>query len=453
MAIKNIKKNLTQLTSPGKFWTIEIEDKKLTVAHGKIGTFGKISVDTFHSDRACLKEADRLIRLKLRKGYADNGEGFMNGNELPVALRNSLNSKQSINTLYGKFKLFPAHETSLISIVVNPQQDSKPKGLFCTIGYALTKDPATEATRAVLVWLPRLELFGTWYPAERHLIVFPDKQWEDIRKDLPAYIAARENNSFPSATEYLPDLEEYFDFIPGNLTIRVGTILALQDTLKKERAREFLNQYAPKLHALPFSKDLEDAFEALVNLYYRMALLMEREKRYEDAIGWLEKGLLIIVQAPRFRSELFVDVFLQLGFCCLETSRFDAAIRYINVFQTYDASSWEACDQIKASIRHSQKLYKETMSSYLREMEERSNGVEEVSGFIEKAINTSPKDPILHFNLACFFAVSERVKDALFHLEEAFKCGLANRENILNEHDLRNVKHMEAFEDIRLKYL
>jgi tetratricopeptide (TPR) repeat protein len=94
------------------------------------------------------------------------------------------------------------------------------------------------------------------------------------------------------------------------------------------------------------------------------------------------------------------------------------------------------------------------MNAWLREMEEETvNGYEEAGSVISRAIEAAPNDPVLHFNLACFYSSSERVEEALLHLEEAFKNGYKDFDKITSEADLENVRRTSAFEDIRLKYL
>ncbi|WP_337873835.1 WGR domain-containing protein [Exiguobacterium sp.] len=54
-----------------KYWNIIIEGDEFVVNYGKIGTIGKVQVKSFESDSECMKEAEKLIRQKLRKGYVE----------------------------------------------------------------------------------------------------------------------------------------------------------------------------------------------------------------------------------------------------------------------------------------------------------------------------------------------------------------------------------------------
>ncbi len=54
-----------------KFWNIEIEGKTQTVRFGKIGTAGRETIKDFASEEECIKDSDKLIAQKLKKGYVE----------------------------------------------------------------------------------------------------------------------------------------------------------------------------------------------------------------------------------------------------------------------------------------------------------------------------------------------------------------------------------------------
>jgi predicted DNA-binding WGR domain protein len=56
-----------------KFWTIETNGNEFTVTFGKTGTDGQSQTKSFADEAACLKEAEKLIREKTKKGYAEQG--------------------------------------------------------------------------------------------------------------------------------------------------------------------------------------------------------------------------------------------------------------------------------------------------------------------------------------------------------------------------------------------
>ncbi|RFU69728.1 DUF4240 domain-containing protein [Bacillus sp. V59.32b] len=55
--------------SSNKFWKINVLGSSYTVTYGKIGTVGNVKTKDFNSEENCLKEAEKLIQSKLKKGY------------------------------------------------------------------------------------------------------------------------------------------------------------------------------------------------------------------------------------------------------------------------------------------------------------------------------------------------------------------------------------------------
>jgi predicted DNA-binding WGR domain protein len=54
-----------------KFWNIELAGNSFTVTYGRIGTDGQSMSKTFPSEETARKEAEKLIKEKLGKGYVD----------------------------------------------------------------------------------------------------------------------------------------------------------------------------------------------------------------------------------------------------------------------------------------------------------------------------------------------------------------------------------------------
>ena len=52
-----------------KFWNIEVEGKTHTVHYGRVGTDGQIKTKEFADEAAALKDANKLIASKVKKGY------------------------------------------------------------------------------------------------------------------------------------------------------------------------------------------------------------------------------------------------------------------------------------------------------------------------------------------------------------------------------------------------
>lgn len=54
-----------------KFWNIDITGNTFTVTYGKMGTPGQTQAKKFKDEAACLKEAQKLLNEKLKKGYLE----------------------------------------------------------------------------------------------------------------------------------------------------------------------------------------------------------------------------------------------------------------------------------------------------------------------------------------------------------------------------------------------
>src|SRR4051812_25937071 len=54
-----------------KFWSVDVAGTTLTVTYGKVGTAGQTQTKTFPTPEKAAAEADKLIREKTKKGYAE----------------------------------------------------------------------------------------------------------------------------------------------------------------------------------------------------------------------------------------------------------------------------------------------------------------------------------------------------------------------------------------------
>ncbi|EMM76869.1 WGR domain-containing protein [Leptospira santarosai] len=54
-----------------KFWSIETSGNSFTVTYGKTGTAGQTQTKSFDDEKKCLKEAEKLLSEKLKKGYVE----------------------------------------------------------------------------------------------------------------------------------------------------------------------------------------------------------------------------------------------------------------------------------------------------------------------------------------------------------------------------------------------
>jgi predicted DNA-binding WGR domain protein len=65
-----VKAHLTyQDDKSNKFWRIETEGETFTVTFGRIGAEGQSQTKEFEDEDECLREAEKLVKEKLKKGY------------------------------------------------------------------------------------------------------------------------------------------------------------------------------------------------------------------------------------------------------------------------------------------------------------------------------------------------------------------------------------------------
>ena len=64
-----------------KFWRARVEGKTLYVNYGKLGTNGQTQVKDFADRAGAMKEYEKLVREKRKKGYNDAGTGRGAGDE------------------------------------------------------------------------------------------------------------------------------------------------------------------------------------------------------------------------------------------------------------------------------------------------------------------------------------------------------------------------------------
>lgn len=57
-----------------KFWSVEVAGSDITVVFGKTGTPGVTNQKSFSSPEEALKEAEKLIREKIKKGYVESAD-------------------------------------------------------------------------------------------------------------------------------------------------------------------------------------------------------------------------------------------------------------------------------------------------------------------------------------------------------------------------------------------
>lgn len=117
-----MEKSLVCITAySNKFWKIKAQGNFFIVSYGRIGTRGSINTKEFPSETLCLKEANKLIESKLKKGYRESEqqaeevlEGSMTEDQfwtlLETAHLKGDDPEEQLEWLVGKLAKKPVHE-------------------------------------------------------------------------------------------------------------------------------------------------------------------------------------------------------------------------------------------------------------------------------------------------------------------------------------------------------
>ncbi|NDV94332.1 WGR domain-containing protein [Dysgonomonas sp. 521] len=106
-----------------KFWSIEISGNSFDVNFGKTGTNGQMQTKEFPDETTCLKEANKLIAEKIKKGYIEEGS-------MPVSTAESLKTHEIVVDLSSVDDIRRVLETLLCDINQTGKIVSQNKGLI-----------------------------------------------------------------------------------------------------------------------------------------------------------------------------------------------------------------------------------------------------------------------------------------------------------------------------------
>ncbi|MGV3771789.1 MAG: STM4015 family protein [Verrucomicrobiales bacterium] len=123
-----MKKDLVFMDAKSsKFWRIELAGPSFTVVYGRTGTDGQSQTKTFPTEEAARKEAEKLVKEKLGKGYVEFDSSSDAGAEnnagsnalIPLVAFSSIHRREEFGENAGTF---------IGKRVVDFQPDKSPKG-------------------------------------------------------------------------------------------------------------------------------------------------------------------------------------------------------------------------------------------------------------------------------------------------------------------------------------
>ncbi|MBM9501664.1 hypothetical protein JWG44_15525 [Leptospira sp. 201903071] len=212
---------------------------------------------------------------------------------LPRDLVEDLSFGRRIETdSQGWFDLASVEGIHLSSVKIGPFQKEEDGQYYTNSAGLIKNSEAYGEDPEILVWLPRLQIYGTWDSSHDELHIFPNQTWTSMKSDLVPFIEAQwgsyeGKNKIESLT--MEDPNEYsgaFDFIPYNLDEKA-------EKISDEELSEFLNQQETAILRHPNASTLDDAYFALANVYFRMGKIDPGREEF-----WKEKCLRILNYYP-----------------------------------------------------------------------------------------------------------------------------------------------------------
>ncbi|MCG6167263.1 hypothetical protein LFX17_05340 [Leptospira sp. FAT1] len=206
---------------------------------------------------------------------------------LPRNLREDLIGRKRIETGQGWFDLASIQEVHFSSVKIGPFADDE-LGQYYTNSVGLIKNSEHYGEDPeILVWLPRIGLYGTWDSSHDELHIFPDGNWNTMKSNLTPFIEAQWGYEGDDKIEHitLEDAERYptaFDFIPYDLDKTVHN-------LSDGELNAFLERYEDAILRHPDVSSLDDAYFALdemgklkqsLDAFGKAAELCPRESMY-----------------------------------------------------------------------------------------------------------------------------------------------------------------------------
>lgn len=156
-----------------KFWNIELTGSSYTVTYGRIGTAGQSLTKSFPSEEAARKDADKLIKEKLGKGYVDaagagataTSPASTPGGLIPLIAFSSINRREDIGenagTFIGKRVLdYDPEKPARADVVYRFRSDWETNEVIPNLEHFLATGAAPEATALII---------GAWHGDEPEL--------------------------------------------------------------------------------------------------------------------------------------------------------------------------------------------------------------------------------------------------------------------------------------------
>jgi predicted DNA-binding WGR domain protein len=159
-----MKRELVYMDShSSKFWKIEVAGKDFTVTYGRLGTDGQSLTKSFPSEEAAIKEAEKLIKEKIGKGYidaADSGIGDEPANSasdgpIPLIAFSSINRRDDVSnnasTFVGRRVVdYDSEKSARPDVVYRFRSDWDGKEILPDLEHFLETEAALKSTALII---------------------------------------------------------------------------------------------------------------------------------------------------------------------------------------------------------------------------------------------------------------------------------------------------------------
>ncbi|RHX87236.1 tetratricopeptide repeat protein [Leptospira stimsonii] len=281
---------------------------------------------------------------------------------LPQDLVEDLSVGRRIEThSQGWFDLASVPEIHFSSVRIGPFKKEE-DGQYYTNSAGLIKiSEAYDEDPEILVWLPRLQLYGTWDSSHDELHIFPNQTWTSMKSDLVPFIEAQwesykgENKIACSTLEGPDEYSDAFDFITYGLKETV-------DKISDEKLTEFLNKHETGILNHPNVSSLDHAYFALAKVYFRLGKMDPSQEEL-----WKEKCLRILNFYPedafhheREAAEICAWVSADFGFKTFQNllkkdkrqPEYSGGASLISALLLYHPNQWESILEISKIQRY-----------------------------------------------------------------------------------------------------
>lgn len=405
--------------------------------------------------------------------------------DLFAYLSNATEDQLTINTREGKFVLAKPIELELISIQLEGETslcESFEGNYYCP-AINLVSYAENYTGKGFLVWLPRINIFGSYDDEHNKLLVFNNIPWQDIYADAKPFLESQwHSNGWPLLKDYLKNnWREKFDFLPSEYALDLILADIYNKYIAKIEVKAFtqLEIYEQLICNFPIAiyltqnssfknevlYDLENLIKRRTNRYIEIAKILYDQQNYSEALLWFKKAEKI--QIVDIKDEYIKHFFIK-GLTFFRLKEDTEALNCLLEYSKYKPNDHTTFFYLGLVSHRTGKLA-ETIKFYQKSIDLNTNNPytysnlaiaitelhKDYSKGIEltiKALTFAPNEAPFYYNLSCYHAMLNKVDEAIDYLEKALMNGYKNIAKILTEPELVAIIENDKVKLILNKY-